>query len=182
MEKVKNIIVKIIKSYHKYIISAFLILLLFISGIIVNAKNTNEVIPPLNYNLETNQITVEIIGDVAYPGKYQLNSGTRVLDLLKIAGYDLNENTDLLVNKNSLLENNDIINIPHTIKNSNRININTANLRELMLLKSIGETKASNIILYRKINGSFKTIDDLLKVDGITSKVLLDIINEIKLS
>lgn len=182
MEKVKETIIKVFKKYNKYIITVCCIMMLFISGIIVNAKNNNTDEPiSINQNVN-NQITVEIIGDVAYPGKYQVNQGTKVEYLLKLAGYDFNNGLNLLVNKNSLLEHNDVINVPETKNNPNRININTASIEELKQLKSIGETKATNIVLYRKLNGSYKTVEDLLVVDGITSKILLDIIDEIKLS
>lgn len=182
MKKTKELLVKVIKKYNKYIITVCCIMMLFVSGIIVNAKNVNEDTKILTSNKVDAQITVEIIGDIAYPGKYQVNQGTKVEKLLEIAGYDFNQSKDLLINKNAFLENNDVINIPQTIDNPNRININTATVEELKKLKSIGETKATNIVLYRKLNGSYKTIDDLLAVDGITSKILLDIINEIKLS
>lgn len=182
MEKVKETIIKVFKQYNKYIITVSCIMMLFISGIIVNAKNNNTDEPISIKQDVNNQITVEIDGDVAYPGKYQVLKGATVKDLLKLAGYDFNNNIDLLVNKNSLLENNDVIYIPKTKNNPQRININTATIEELTQLKSIGETKASNIVLYRKLNGSYKTVDDLLAVDGITSKILNDIIDEIKLS
>lgn len=51
--------------------------------------------------------------------------------------------------------------------NSELININTATLSELQSLTGIGESKAKAIIKYREENGNFKTIDDLLNVDGI---------------
>ncbi|MBM4263904.1 MAG: helix-hairpin-helix domain-containing protein [Deltaproteobacteria bacterium] len=47
------------------------------------------------------------------------------------------------------------------------VNINTANVDELKALKGIGETRAKDIIEYRKKNGDFKTIEDLEKVKGI---------------
>lgn len=182
MKKTKEIIIKVIKKYNKYIITVCCVMMLFVSGIIVNAKNTDEDTGIINTSYVNNQIAVEIIGDIAYPGKYYVNQGTKVEELLALAKYDFNKNADLLVNKNSLLENSDIINIPETINNPNRINVNTASIEDLQKLKSITETKATNIVLYRKINGSFKTVNDLLEVEGITSKILLEIIDEIKLS
>lgn len=55
-----------------------------------------------------------------------------------------------------------------------RININTATKEELMLLKSIGEVKALAIIEYREVNGGFRYITELSKVEGITDKIVAE--------
>lgn len=47
------------------------------------------------------------------------------------------------------------------------VNINTADISELMTLKGIGEVKAQAIIDYRDNNGSFQSVDELLEVKGI---------------
>jgi len=52
------------------------------------------------------------------------------------------------------------------------ININTADAQELTKLKGIGEKKAEAIIAWRKENGNFKTVDQLLEVKGIGEATL----------
>lgn len=52
------------------------------------------------------------------------------------------------------------------------ININTADVQELTKLKGIGVKKAEAIIAWRKENGNFKTIDQLLEVKGIGDATL----------
>ena len=48
------------------------------------------------------------------------------------------------------------------------ININTADKETLMsVIKGVGEKKAEAIIIYRKENGEFKTVDELANVKGI---------------
>ena len=55
-----------------------------------------------------------------------------------------------------------------------KVNINTASLKELMTLKSIGEVRATAIIEYRETNGGFMVIEELLCVDGITEKIFAE--------
>lgn len=52
------------------------------------------------------------------------------------------------------------------------VNINTADVQELTKLKGVGVKKAEAIIAWRKENGSFKTIDQLLEVKGIGEATL----------
>jgi len=47
------------------------------------------------------------------------------------------------------------------------VNINKASKDELKTLKGIGDTRAQDIIDYRKKNGDFKNVDELEKVKGI---------------
>ncbi len=47
------------------------------------------------------------------------------------------------------------------------INLNTADLNQLRLLKGVGASKALAIFEHRKKHGNFKSLDDVLKVKGI---------------
>ncbi len=52
------------------------------------------------------------------------------------------------------------------------VNINTADVQELTKLKGIGEKKAEAIVAWRKANGDFKTVEQLLEVKGIGEATL----------
>ncbi|MEW6991676.1 ComEA family DNA-binding protein [Colwelliaceae bacterium 6441] len=61
------------------------------------------------------------------------------------------------------------------------ININQADPKELLALKGIGKKKAQAIINYRQENGDFKSINDLLKVQGIGQHVIEENKNRLKI-
>lgn len=52
------------------------------------------------------------------------------------------------------------------------ININTADEKALEQLPGVGPAKAKAIVEYRIQHGSYKNVDDLLKVKGIGPKIL----------
>ena len=70
-----------------------------------------------------------------------------------------------------------VIFFSHTVLAS--ININTASEAELTSLNGINRTLAQAIIEFRQANGPFKTVEDLLKVKGITAVELSKIRDKI---
>ena len=55
------------------------------------------------------------------------------------------------------------------------VNLNTASAEELTSLPGIGEVLAARIVAYREEHGPFQTLDDLMQVSGIGSKVVEEI-------
>jgi competence protein ComEA len=53
---------------------------------------------------------------------------------------------------------------------SEKININTAGIDQLMSLPGIGKAYAERIVEYRSKNGPFKRVEDLLNVRGVGEK------------
>ena len=51
------------------------------------------------------------------------------------------------------------------------VNINTADVKELMRLEGIGRRVAEKIVEYRDSHGPFKKAEDLRKVEGIGSRL-----------
>ncbi len=59
------------------------------------------------------------------------------------------------------------------------VNINTADVDTLTALPGIGRVLAERIVAYRRQNGSFRTIEEITKVEGIGEKkaeAILDLI------
>ncbi|MGZ4955359.1 MAG: ComEA family DNA-binding protein [Methylobacter sp.] len=63
------------------------------------------------------------------------------------------------------------------------VNINTADAKTIgEALSGIGLKKAEAIVKYRETKGEFKTVEDLVNVDGIGPKTVEKIKNDILLS
>ena len=60
--------------------------------------------------------------------------------------------------------------MPEGSSDSGKVNINTAGKEQLMQLTGIGETRAEAILSYREQQGPFRTVEDLMKVEGIKEK------------
>lgn len=53
-----------------------------------------------------------------------------------------------------------------------KLNINTATVKQLMMLPGIGKKTAERIVEYREKNGEFKAIGDLAKVKGVGKETM----------
>ncbi|MDI6617391.1 MAG: helix-hairpin-helix domain-containing protein [Clostridiales bacterium] len=121
-----------------------------------------------------------ITGEVKKPGLYKLKQGSRISDLVGLAG-GFSDNADTgSVNLAEKLKDEEHIKIPSKESGQNnddqktspikdgKISINTASADELdEFLPGIGKSYAANIVEYRNKNGPFKSIDELSNVRGI---------------
>ncbi len=134
-------------------------------------------------------IYVHLCGAVKQPGVYQVPAKSRVIDLIKQAGGLAKEAAGDYINQAQQVTDGQRIYIPTkdevkemsaatelfmdegnkdtTSSSKKLININLADANELMELPGIGEAKAASIIEYRTANGSFQTIEELMKIPGI---------------
>ncbi|CAN2208952.1 ComEA DNA uptake protein and related DNA-binding proteins [Candidatus Nanopelagicaceae bacterium] len=159
------------------IIGAFLLL---ISMFVVfrgnsQASATPEILPIAVVQPE---IFVDVTGAVNRPGVYSLTGKSRVIDAIKAAG-DSAPGADLsTINLARIVNDGEQIYVDSTVINSagvrvsksvhtGPININRATAHQLDALDGIGPVIAQRIVDYRKVNGSFISIDDLQKVSGI---------------
>lgn len=143
--------------------------------------------------IKENSIYVDVKGAVKRPGVYEFYEGQRVIDAIKKSGgTTINAKTELL-NLSKLLTDQMVIFVysfeeekitcPEIIScpipnceiptndaciddQEDKISLNYATKEQLQTLPGIGESKAIDIINYRK-NTPFKVIEDLMKVSGI---------------
>ncbi|MCW7752836.1 helix-hairpin-helix domain-containing protein [Desulfobotulus sp. H1] len=71
---------------------------------------------------------------------------------------------------------------PALAQTTDRIDINTASVEELMGLKGIGKTYAERIVSHRENVGPFTAVDDLIQVKGIGAKTIEPIRDRIMVS
>jgi len=63
--------------------------------------------------------------------------------------------------------------MPATVAFAGPVNVNTADVATIAKeLDGIGKAKAQAIVDYRQKNGPFRSVEDLLRVEGIGQKVL----------
>lgn len=129
-------------------------------------------------------IRIHVTGAVNIPGVYTLPETARLEDAINAAN-GLQEKADpQLLNLAAELVDGQRIFIPQlqeaTLATDERglnfgaisvININTASIKELEELPGIGEVKAQAIIDYRQQNGLFTSLQDLMKVEGISQSL-----------
>lgn len=135
----------------------------------------------------TADVCVDISGQVANPGVYQVSQGTRLYQLIDMAG-GLTENADTdSINRASYVEDGEKIIIPAKVSSGGAspeeassseegqspgvssnglVNINYASKDELKTLNGIGDVTADKIIEYRK-SSRFKKKEDIKSVKGI---------------
>lgn len=157
------------------------ILVIAISALFVMRGSTQEVVAapaPLEIDsVTTATLMVDVAGGVVHPGVYSLPLNARVFEAIKAAG-GLAPGADASeVNQARILRDGEQIYIypkaavmqknGKSVKRNGPIMINRASAKEFESLDGIGPVLAERIVSYRKTNGPFSAIEDLLKVQGI---------------
>ncbi len=132
-------------------------------------------------------IYVYICGAVNNPGVYELQSQSRIYELVELAGGLAEDADESSVNLAQTMEDGEMIRILTVAESasvpnigsdpsasqgadtdgSKKVNINTADAAELTTLSGIGEVKAAAIVTYREEHGPFGSAEEIMKVDGI---------------
>ena len=158
-------------------------LVVAITALFVMRGSSQEVIAapaPLEIeSISMQTLMVDVAGAVVNPGVYSLPLNARVVEAIKAAGglkkgadtSDINQARILKDGEQiyvypAALSGNGGVSRPAVRKNG-PIMINRATVKDFESLDGIGPVLANRIVSYRKVNGPFTAIEDLLKVPGI---------------
>lgn len=157
-------------------------LVILISALFVLRGSSQEVIAapaPLEMESISQQtLMVDVAGAVMNPGVYSLPLNARVFEAIKAAG-GLKKGADTSdINQARILRDGEQIYVYPTttssggvarpaMRKNGPVMINRATVKDFESLDGIGPVLANRIVSYRKINGPFAAVEDLLKVPGI---------------
>jgi len=146
------------------------------------SQEIEVVAPELNVTESVAEVTVDVAGAVNKPGVYSLPINSRVIDAIKAAG-DTLKGADLSdINLARVIKDGEQVYIYPPQKGGSSVRVspqrakakqtgpialNRASAKELESLDGIGPVLAARIVAYRKVNGPFLNVEDLLKVSGI---------------
>ena len=155
---------------------------------------SEAITPPLIVDVAIVDITIDIQGAVAKPGVYQLPMGSRVVDAIKAAGgvtkvgdpSDLNQarkisdGEQIYVYAKTGTATSTTQRAKAQPKAAAFVLVNRAGAKEFEALDGIGPVLASRIVAFRKANGPFASIEDLMKVPGIGAGTLSKFKNKLR--
>jgi competence protein ComEA len=182
---------------EKIAIGIFFVLLIAYAVIQYLGKKPEGVELGDDIKIVTEDIVVQVEGAVMSPGLVSVPEGAKVLDAIQQAGgfredayreaIDLSR---IVTDRERIVvlsvndqrspgwdENNNVIrrmDINDGVADD-RVNINTAGIDELVKLPGIGETIAQRIIDHRDIIGMYRSIEQLMEVQGIGEAKFNDI-------
>ena len=121
---------------------------------------------------------VYITGAIQSPGLYKVPSRSTIGDVIKEAGGALPYGDVESINLAENVQSGQHIHIrfnfhgnPASLLRNQKVNINTATIKELDSLPGIGPTMAKRIDEYRQSKGTFTSIEDIKHVKGISDGV-----------
>lgn len=161
-----------------------------------DTSQTNQVIPSVEPEKLTRNCCY-VCGAVQNPGVYEFEEGTRLDEVIALAGGFAKDAATDYLNLAKAVCDSEKIYVPtvdelaeYQLKEAviadannsteltalegdteDKVNLNTADIEELTTLPGIGTAKANSILSYREEHGKFQTIEELKNIDGIKEGV-----------
>lgn len=171
-----------------FVCSAFLAFLAVLSVVVLldRAEPVTVTVKPL----PDSNIQVAIGGAVATPGIVSVPRGARLSDVAQAAGGFLDSADFTRLNLAGRVGDGESITIPSVDEATadsdssasaaagtldGLVDINTATAQELEELPGIGEVLAVRIVEYRTAIGPFSRVEDLARVEGISTRMMEDL-------
>ena len=152
------------------------------------------------------ELYVHVCGNVKHPGVYELEAGSRVYEAIEAAGGMTDTAAFSYLNQAELLKDEQQLYVPSQeeidsgkfasqitvgqgekdvrdveTEDSGKVNLNTATKEELMTLNGIGEVRAQAILQYREEHGEFRSVEELMEVEGIKKGTFQKLKDQIKI-
>lgn len=160
---------------------------------VVQIVPTAAPVPASASNQADTQVGVYLSGSVVNPGVYVTDVGSRLANVLLLAGGATAEADLTVVNLAAIVHDEDHWHIPerdevlssfsglpkpgenvqpaaavqYAQHEIGKVDLNRANVELLKSLPGIGDARAQAIVSYREANGEFSSVDGLLGVNGI---------------
>ncbi|WP_064092422.1 helix-hairpin-helix domain-containing protein [Rossellomorea aquimaris] len=134
---------------------------------------------------EKNNVFVDVKGEVAFPGLYEVEQGERLKFVIDQAGGFTEEADKKLINLAVKVTDEMLIYVPKigemeadaqlitqkgTSSSIQRVDLNTASKEDFETLPGIGPSKATAFVKYREENGPYQKIEDIKEISGVGEK------------
>lgn len=203
-DRVKSLIIDIFKD-RRSLVKVLSIMVILLLALILRVHNSNQSEISVEATTETSEpateeLYVDIGGAVHRPGVYKVANGTRLYEVIELAGGLTSDADTDSVNQAAFVEDGVKVIIPifseqdgETNNNtqegvvpqqstgiSGTVNINSADKETLKTLPGIGDVIADRIIEYRSLN-RFQAKEDIMNVKGIGNSIFDKIKEEISI-
>jgi competence protein ComEA len=175
----------------KLIVGAIIVAVMFAVVMTINrSERSRDLVLQIEPIDPSDDITVYVGGAVDEPGLFSVSRGSRVAEVLDLAGLRDDADTSSLPLAESLRDEQKITvpekqaephpgesipSQPEASAASELIDINRATVAELQELPGIGPALAERIVEQRDIEGPFQSVDELSDISGISDRMVDEI-------
>lgn len=165
----------------------------------INFEEEKQEVPQKDSEADKDVLYVDVCGQVQHPGVYELPPESRVYQAIEAAGGMTTGAAASGLNQAQKLEDGQQVYVPSGEElqqaagdqgqpagagmqtDDGKVSLNTGTKEELMTLTGIGEVRAEAILRYREDKGRFRSVEELMEIEGIKDGVFQKIKDQIKI-